>query len=66
MIDDALRMIQILMNSIQGEFDHSETAYEHIIQKGDGKDIIFYLEQAKEYQTYKYEIATGKYKAKPD
>ena len=66
MIDDALRMTRVLMNAIQVEFDRSETAFEHIIQRGHGKDIIFYLEQAKEYQTYKYEIAMRKYKPKPD
>jgi hypothetical protein len=66
MIDEALRMIQTLMNAIQGEFDHTETAYEYIIQKGDGEDIIFYLKQAQEYQVHKYEIEIGKYNPKPD
>jgi hypothetical protein len=39
MIDDALRMLRTLMNAIQGDFDHAETAYEHIIQRGDGLGI---------------------------
>jgi len=61
MIEHALRTIRSLMNSIQRYFDQAETAYEHIIQRGDGEDIVFYLEQAKEYQIHLYQTETRKH-----
>lgn len=48
-IANALTMIADLMNSIQLHFEEGETAYDHGIQRGTGKDLIYLLEQALEY-----------------
>ena len=48
-ITEALKMIAALMNSVQMYFQNGETGYEHAIQRGTGKDLIFLLEQALEY-----------------
>jgi hypothetical protein len=66
MINDALRMIRVFMNTIQSHFDHSETAYEHIIQRGNGEDIVFYLKQAREYHVITYENEMKKHNINPE
>jgi hypothetical protein len=48
-ISNALTLISDLMNMIQLRFENGETGYSHVIQRGTGKDLLFYLRQAAEH-----------------
>jgi hypothetical protein len=49
MIEDALQMISRLLNRVLGHFENVETGYDDVTIRGDGETIIFYLQQAEEY-----------------
>jgi hypothetical protein len=45
MVERALALMRQLLNGIQGHYDKAETAYLDTWLRGDGNDIVFYLEQ---------------------
>ncbi|MCL5275004.1 MAG: hypothetical protein M1434_09730 [Chloroflexi bacterium] len=49
-IEEALRRISHLMNSVEGHFNSMEIRYEDIILRGDGRDLVFFLRKADEYE----------------
>lgn len=60
-IVSALDEIAGLMNLLQLHFEDGETAYSHRIRRGKGKDLIFLLEQAMEYDRLKRDAELAKY-----
>jgi hypothetical protein len=60
-ITELLRLIANLMNSIQMNFENGTTSYDRGIQRGNGKDLIFLLEQAVEYDQMKRKSELAKY-----
>lgn len=61
-ITGALKMIAELMNSVEMYFQNCETAYGHGIQHGTGKDLIFLLERAMEYDRKQRNAEIAKYR----
>jgi len=60
-IIEALAMIANLMNMIELHFENGETAYSHGIQRGTGKDLVFLLEHAMEFDLVKRDAELAKY-----
>lgn len=44
LVDEALERVRNLMNKIEKHYADSETEYEHVIQEGDGKALLVWLQ----------------------
>jgi len=65
MIEKVLRLMRELLNTFQKHFEDAETAFEHVVSRGDGKTIIFYLQQAEKYEAQNKEELMRKYGIEP-
>jgi hypothetical protein len=63
-VEEALRMMRNLMNSIQGHYENGETAYDNIIERGGAEDIVFYLQEAEKHRICEREARARKYRLK--
>ena len=51
-IERAMQSIRGLMHRIEYHLQKGDVRYEEVISKGDGDDIVFFLQQAEEYENY--------------
>src|SRR5262249_479295 len=59
-VEQALTLIRNLMNYLESHFDESETAYEFVVQRGTGKDLIYFLKTLLDDREREHQRLLGK------
>jgi len=63
-IEKSLALLRSLLNQVIGHFESAETAYEHVILRGDGDTVAFYLQAARDHEKAKREAALAALKSR--